>query len=279
MAASIKAQAARMVAELPREPLREILLMCSCDRCIDPPAYGQLIRVPPPDVTPDLIGQYFGGAGAVHAGQSEQEQYEARVIFTHVLWHLVEAVTAPDRTEERAYARRHSFVEPEHWTYSLLRTDFHTAMPEPAATQMRALLVDVVWYAIANGSPRLQDTLIYLAMVADALPEVLEDLRKGPPRRYLRFWTTIAGGSVSSHPDMTRQARFDIHLFFNAMPVEGRMQLLAAMSDPDVEAMISRYAFAAREEGWLLYLSRLLDWRDRSILVTEQSEYRDKVLR
>lgn len=143
---------------------------------------------------------------------------------------------------------------------------------------MRSLLVDITHYAVANGSPLLSKTLTYLSIVTNALPEVLERVRTGLPRQHLRLWTTLAGGAVSSHPDATQQARFDIHLFCHAMPIEGRFQLLSAMASSEVEALITRYALAAKDEAWLLYLSRLLEWRDRSILATEYSEYRDKVL-
>lgn len=273
----IRTQAAAMVADLPAQPLQVLELVCGCPMCIDETAYLQLIRTPPPEFTKAQIGQYFGGAGAVPVDIGAPEQREARVIFTHVLAHLGDAVLRP-RDQERTYRYEDYFIEPAYWIASLFRTEFIGILPHEVATQYRVYLTDVVTYASATGSARLSDALTYLALATPALPDVMETFRTGPPRRYLRFWTTLAGGSVSSDPAMTRQARWDIHLACDAMPVPARMQLLDAMAAPEVEALITRYAMAARDEAWLLYLSRLLEWRDGSVLATRFSEYRDKVL-
>ncbi|GAB5448831.1 MAG: hypothetical protein Gyms2KO_37040 [Gymnodinialimonas sp.] len=276
-AARIKAQAAAMVAELPQRPLQALELVCGCSMCIDAEAYGQLIRTPPPHMTTAMIRQYFGGAGVLEVETDASAQLEARVIFTHVLAHLGAAVCRP-RTQERVHRREESFIEPNYWILPLLRTGFLDTLPHEVAAQYRVFLIDVVTHAVATGSARLGDALTYLAMVTNALPDVLEKFRIGPPRRYLRFWTTLAVGSVSSHPEMTRQARWDIHLSCNAMPIAARLRLLDALASDEVEALITRYALAARDEGWMLYLSRLLEWRDRSVLATRFSDYRDEVL-
>lgn len=276
-AARIRTQAAALVAELPTQPLQALELVCCCPMCIDEDVYLQLVRTPPPQFTPGQIGQYFGGAGAVRVEIGAQEQREARVIFTHVLACLGAAVLR-SREEERAYRRQDYFIEPEYWILSLLRTNFIDALPHAVVAQFRVYLIEVVNHAIATGSGRLSDALTYLALTTNALPDVLEKLRTGPPRRYLRFWTALARGYVSSDPEMTRQSVWDIHGAYNAMPIPGRLQLLEAMEAPEVEVLITRYALAAKDEGWLLYLSRLLEWRDRSVLATRYSEYRDRVL-
>lgn len=59
LAQRIRAQSTALVAALPPAPLQTLSLVCGCDRCIDAPAYDQLIRVSPPAFTTDLIGQYF----------------------------------------------------------------------------------------------------------------------------------------------------------------------------------------------------------------------------
>lgn len=114
MVAGIKAQVAALVADLPSEPLGPLTLVCCCSNCIDDVAYGQLTRMSPREFTSDMVGEYFGGAGAVEVETNERDQLEARVIFTHVLWHVVDAVTTPDRNEERRYSLTRGFIDPNY---------------------------------------------------------------------------------------------------------------------------------------------------------------------
>lgn len=275
MNARLTAQAEALVAGLPSAPLRELALVCACSNCIDVPAYDLLIRMPPPNLTPDLIGQYFGGVAVVEGGTSVEDQFEARVVFTHVLAQLAEA-TLRDRPQERVYLRQHYSIEPEHWTRTLLKTGFHDALPEAERDRICAQLADIVFYAGASGSGRLCDALTYLGMLTDALPGVLEAVRQGPPRRQLRFWTTFVGWQVSSHPKGRTDPGFDLNVMLSSMPEAGIDAMCAALEHPETERMIESYAFAAQDPEWLLYLSRLLKWRENTVLATLWSTERER---
>ncbi|ABD53465.1 hypothetical protein [Jannaschia sp. CCS1] len=269
----IKLQAAALVADLPRQPLQVLELVCACDRCIDPPAYDQLIRTPPPQLTTYMVGQYFGGAGAVKVETGMAEQREARIILTHVLAHLGEAVCR-SREEERKYYRQAYFIEPAYWIEGLFRTGVIDTLSHEVATQIRVYLMEVVTHASAKGSARLNDALTYLALATTALPDVLERYRTGPSRRHLRFWTSVAGGLVQRGPDGQNPRGVDLYKWFDAMPEPAVETLVLALDHPDTERMMERYALAAQDRDWLTYLSRLMQWREATLA---QSFFSDRV--
>lgn len=263
-AARIKVQSAALIAKLPRQPLQVLELVCGCDRCIDPPIYAQLIRTPPPAMTTDMIGQYFGGAGAVSIDAGEVEQREARVILTHVLAHLGDAVCRT-REDERSYARKVYFIEPAYWIEGLFRTGVIDTLPHGVAAQIRVFLGEVVTHAAATGSARLGDALTYLALATNALPDVLDGFRKGHSRYHLRFWTTLAGGQVRRGDDGQNPRGMDLFWWFDLMPEPAVEALMLALDHPETGRMMERYALAARDEEWLIYLSRLLQWREATL--------------
>lgn len=263
-AGRIKTQADALVAGLPRQPLQGLELVCGCDRCIDPPVYDHLIRTPAPQFTTRMVGQYFGGAGAVPIDIGEREHREARVFFTHVLAHLGEAVCR-SREEERNYFRTDYHIEPAYWIENLIKTGFLDTLAHEVKAQMRVYLMEVTTYAAATGSARFNDALTYLAMATDALPQLLENLRNGLPRKHLVFWATLAGGGVSTHPSRRNPSGADLYLTFHAMPERGVEALMLALDDPQTERMMERYALAAKDQAWLTYLSRLMQWREATL--------------
>ena len=270
--ARIKTQSAALVAELPRQPLQVLELVCCCDRCIDPPAYRQLIRTPPPAITTAMIGQYFGGAGAVIIDTGEAEQREARVILTHVLAHLGDAVCRT-RDEERTYARQVYFIEPAYWIEGLFRTGVTGTLSHGVRAQIRVYLTEVVTYAAATGSARLGDALTYMTLATSALPDVLEGFRTGPARQHLRFWTSLAGGQVRRGEGGKNPRGMDLFRSFDLMPERSVETLMLALDHPETERMMERYALAARDQEWLIYLSRLLQWREATL---SQSFFSDR---
>lgn len=271
----IKTQAAALVAELPSKPLQVLELVCSCDRCIELDVYMQLIRTPPPQFTVDQIGQYFGGAGAVPIDIGEEEQREARIIFTHVLAHLGHSILRT-REQERTYDPAIYFVEPAYWIESLMKTGFIDTLPHEVKAQMRVYLLEVVAHAAAKDSARFRDALIYLTMATDALPQLLEDVRTGPPRKHLRFWTSVASGLVNRGPGGKNPRGIDLYSWFATMPERAVDTLMLALDHPETERMMERYAMAAKDEGWLTYLSRLLQWREATL---QQSFFSTRKLR
>lgn len=249
--ARIKVQSAALVAGLPRQPLQMLELVCGCDRCIDRPAYDQLIRTPPPSMTTDSIGHYFGGAGAVRIDTGAAEQREARVILTHVLAHLGDAAC---RTleDERTYARQVYFIEPAYWIDGLFRTGVIDTPPHGVKAQIRVFLVEVVTYAAATGSARLGGALTYMALATHALPDVLDAFRTGPPRHHLRFWTTFAGGHVRRGEGGQNPRGVDLFQWFDLMPEPAVEALMLTLDHSKTERMMERYGLAAKDSDWLI---------------------------
>lgn len=133
-------------------------------------------------------------------------------------------------------------------------------------------MVDLVIYAAATRSLRLNDALTYTAMITDALPEILEVVRASPPRKHLRFWVAFAGGQVTSHTNGQTNPGFDLRISFSNMSEAGIDAVMAGLEHPETERMMERYAFAATDRAWLTYLSRLLKWRGNTVLATLWSE-------
>ncbi|WP_224816995.1 hypothetical protein [Hasllibacter sp. MH4015] len=274
LAARIRAQAHALVTALPEEPLRALHLTCTCDRCIDPAAYPKLCRTPPPQMTEDLITQYFGGVAAVETQTTEEARFEARVILTHVLALFGRMVVMPAE-EGRAMRRRLSYLDGDYLLPYLLRTGFLPRLSAGVRGQITAYLVDVAHYAIARGSAAVDTALCYVGIFTDALPDLLESYRAGPPRRHLRFWTALGRGFVTKGDDTARNGK-DLHLWLRGMNPPDRLLVLHALEAPEVAMLFERYAFQARDPDWLQYLSNLLDWREKTILSTRYSEYKDE---
>lgn len=270
----IARRADALIADLPREPLWQLNLTCTCDRCIDPDVLPVLCKTAPPHMTDRMISQYFGGVTASLTDQTEASQYEARVILTHVMAHLGRMIILP-REAAREMSVRLSYVDADYMIPGLFKTDFLPQVPVATKADMRSYLLDVAHYAIAAKTTRLDDVLCYLALFTDALPEFIDTYRTGPPRRHLRFWTSIAGGSVSNDRTGVRGGK-DFHLFYSGMPRADRERLLAALEAPEVPLLIERYAFQARDPQWLQYLSNLLEWREATILATKFSDRKDR---
>lgn len=264
-----------LIADLPRTPMWDLTLTCNCERCIDPEFLPLLQKTEPPDLTERMIGQYFGGVAAVLSTTDEAAQYEARVVMTHLLAHLGRVVALP-REEARALKRQYYYLDPDYLVRYMLDTGFVAQLPPKVAAQIEAYLVDVVHLAVARGATSLDSALCYLALFTDALPKVLEGYRRGAPRRHLRFWSAVAGGSVGSEPSGPRGRGKDFHLFYSGMPLDDVARLLAALEAPEVPRLIERYAFQARDQGWLQYLSNLLEWREATILATRFSDRKER---
>jgi hypothetical protein len=262
-----------LVRSLPEEPLWTIHLACCCDRCIDPDAHPKLCRTPPPQLTEVLITQYFGGVSAVETIQTDEARYEARVILTHVLALLGQMSVLPEE-EAHDMRRRLSYLDADYLIPYLLDTGALRMFPDQVTADIRAYLVDLVAYNIARNSVSLDVALTYLTLFTDALPDVIDAHINGPPRRHLQLWTAIALRFVSNGDDSGSRGK-DFHLFYSGMPLADRECLLAALDAPEVERLIERYAFQARDPKWLRYLSNLLDWREKTILATRFSEYKD----
>ncbi len=238
LAERIAAQGAALVADLPREPLWALALTCTCDRCIDPATLPLLKKTAPPDMTDEIILQYFGGVAATNVDQSEASQYEARVIMTHVIAQLGRMIILP-HDDAREMSRRLSYIDADYLIPSLLGTGFIPRLPEPIRAEISSYLMDVAQYAIARKTTRLDDALCYLAVLADALPALIETFRTGPPRRHLRLWTSIAGSFVTGDSGGVYRGT-DFHLFYSGMPRLDRERLLGALESPDVERLIDR---------------------------------------
>ena len=112
------------------------------------------------------------------------------------------------------------------------------ALAEQVTVDIRAYLVDLVAYSIARGSVSLDTTL-------------------GP------LYRCLAGRAGCSHQ------------WFATQTLADRERLLAALEAPEVGRLIERYAFQALDPQRLRYLSNLLEWREKTILVTLHSEYKD----
>jgi hypothetical protein len=224
-------------------------------------------------MTEDLVSAYFGGVAAAPSEQAEAARREARVIVTHVLALLGRMIVLPPEPA-RAMRRRLHYIDADYLLPYLLDTGFVPRLPTDTKTLIRSYLVDCTHYAIARALPDVGDVLVFLAIFTDALPEVLDAYRNGPPRRHLRFWAALARGYVTKYDDRNRNGK-DLHLSFRAMARSDRDRLLAALEAPEVEIMIVRYAVHAKDEAWLQYLSNLLDWREKTILATRHSTHRD----
>lgn len=271
----IKTLAAALVAELPSKPLQALELVCVCDRCIELNVYLQLIRTPPLQFTMDQIGQYFGGAGTVPIDIGEAGKREAHIIFTHVLAHLGYSILRT-REQERTYRSATYFIKPAYWIESLMKTGFIETLPHEVKVQMRVYLLEVVTHAAAKNSAHFHDALTYLTMATDALPQLLEDVRTGPSRKHLRFWTSVASGLVTRGPGGENPAGIDLYSWFSSMPERAVDTLMLALDHPKTERMMERYAMAAKDEEWLTYLSRLLQWREATL---QQSSFSTHKLR
>lgn len=249
----------------PRQPLGPLRLVCSCDQCIHPAALPQLEKLAPADLSPELVGQYLGAAGALDVPQDAEARSEALAIFLHVLNCLGEAVME-GRDVERTFRRVWWFVEPEYWLASLFRTGFAPTLAPKARSLVADQLSDMLQCAIARGSARIEDCVVYLGMATDALPRVLAEIRSGRPRRHLGFWVGISGASPNSPAGMKNAGVSDFRRSYRFMDESDLRLLEDALADPATGRLIERFAFAARDPEWLGYLSRLLAWRDNTVL-------------
>lgn len=256
---------ARLRAAVPAEPMGGPLLVCSCDRCFDTTALKVLQRVPARDLTPEQIGQYFGGAGAVDIPTDDDARREAQIVFLHVMDALAEAVLA-DRRTERAYKREHSFVEPNYWQLGILRTGFINAMEARLREDVIGLLQVMLEICLAKGSARLEDCVDYLGCFDGALERMLERLQSGPPRRHLAFWAGLGGGAANSPAGMRGNGVSDFPRTFNLMPDTALAALIAALDAPATGRMMERFGYAAKDAEWLGFLSRLIAWRENTML-------------
>jgi hypothetical protein len=166
-------------------------------------------------MTEDLVSAYFGGVAAVPSEQTEAARREARVIVTHVLALLGRMIVLPPEPA-RAMRRRLHYIDADYLLPYLLDTGFVPRLPTDTKTLIRSYLVDCTHYAIARALPDVGDVLVFLAIFTDALPEVLDAYRNGPPRRHLRFWAALARGYVTKYDDRNRNGK-DLHLSFRAM--------------------------------------------------------------
>ncbi|MEJ6395641.1 hypothetical protein V8J82_20450 [Gymnodinialimonas sp. 2305UL16-5] len=273
LACRISDRSNALVAALPEDPLRELHLVCCCDRCIDPEALQRIRKTPPTRLTDDLINQYFGGAAAVEAATDEQARLEAYIILTHVIAHLGHMTTLPD-AEARDYSRQHHYLPADYLIPYLFATGFAPRLGPQKQAEINDYLLDLARYAVAKRARSFDNVLCYLSLFGNRLPDLFEEFRQARPLRQLRLWTTLARGHVTSHPD-GRASPKDLHLWFSGMPLADRQHLLAALEAPQTAMLIERFAFAARDRDWLTYLSRLLEWREMSILATRYSEYKD----
>ena len=260
-----------LVSALPAAPIGAPQLVCCCDRCIDPPALAAIMKTPPKDWPRDLVSQYYGGAGAVGVDDSAEGRDEAWIVLTHTVSLLAQGIALPS-DEQRDFTRANHFIEPEYWTMNLLRTGVIASRDPLEIAQMRAVLTDCVALAAAKGGRLLRDALSFLALTGDGLRPALASVKDLPARKQLRFWTSFAGWiDHSPHPRYSVRG-IDLHQHYFAMPVEGREALCAALEDPATERLIERYAFAAQDADWARYLSRLLQWREATLLSTQWSE-------
>lgn len=198
-----------------------------------------------------MLRDYFSAAGAVPDVLSPYQATEGRVVLTHVLAHLAEAVVQP-RHKERAFYRTAYFIEPEYRLTDLLDAGLLETLPDATRTEIRAFLVDVVRHAAATGSALFSYTMIYLCLMTDALAQVLEGLRTGPPRQHLRFWTTFAGGHVSKAPEARGANGINLFSLYDLVPEPCVETMLSALEHPETERLFERYAFAAQDDEWLL---------------------------
>ena len=252
-------------AFVPNEPLGELDLVCGCSDCIADADYRRLVSRSPATFTGRDIGAYFGGAGAVDAPETDEARTEAFAIYLHVLDHLADAVLA-SRDLERAYTRVHSFVEPSYWLEPLYATDLIDALDPAAAQKISRLLTDLTELGVARNHARLPDVLIYLSRATDRFRMVVDSFLYGPPRRHLAFWVAVAGWTPNSPAGRQNNGVSDFRRSFSFMKPEDRVFLEDALADPGRGALLERYAFAARDADWLGYLSRLVAWRENTIM-------------
>ncbi len=265
------AAASALVSTLPATLIGTPRLVCCCDRCIDPPALSAIMRTPPQEWSCDLISQYYGGAGAVGGDDSPEGQEEAWIVLVHTIALLAEGIALP-RDEQRDFMRANHFIEPEYWTMNLLRTGVVQTRRAQDNAQVQAVLTDCVALAAAKGGRLLRDALGFLALTGDGLPPFLASIKGWPARRQLRFWTSLCGWIDHSPHPRNPVHGIDLHQYHIAMPVAGREALCAALEDPATERLIERYALAAQDEDWARYLSRLLQWREATLLSTQWSD-------
>ncbi len=277
MSERLLADAQALVSTLQSETLDELRLVCCCDRCIDPPALRALCATPPSGWSRDLMSQYYGGAGAVGAAGGLAEQVEAWIVLVHTIALLAQGTTL-SRDDQRAFMRNNHFIEPEHWTMNLIRSGVLENRPAADIERLATLLNDCALLASARDSSMLRDALTFSGLVEGALSKTLASIRALPPRKRLRFWTNFAGW-IDHGPTLKRSITgIDLHRWYRAMPPEGREALLAALEDVDVARLIERYAYAAQDETWARYLSRLLEWREATILSTQWSDVTNETL-
>lgn len=267
----IRAQGVALTEDLPRAPLRHLEMLCLCSDCIEQDAFEQLIRTPPPQFTTQMLRDYFSAAGAVPDVLSPYQATEGRVVLTHVLAHLGAAVVQP-RHQERAFSRTAYFIYPEYRLTDLLDAGLLETLPDATRTEIRAFLVDVVRYAAATGSALFSYTITYLCLMTDALAQVLEGLRTGPPRQHLRFWTTFTRGFVFKEPKARGANGVDLFSLYDLVPEQCIETMLSALEHPETERLFERYAYAAQDDEWLSYMSNLLQWREVTVTMTRFSE-------
>ncbi|OAN69110.1 hypothetical protein A8B78_21705 [Jannaschia sp. EhC01] len=262
--ARIKAHRAALRTHLPDAPLGDLRLVCGCSNCIDDDAYQALTTIPVPALTPRQVSFYFGGAGVMAPDTGAEARVEAFGIFLHVLDALAEAVLA-EREVEGSYRRAWDFVEPEYWHLPLYRSGFLEDLTGPQRTQIADFLVDCVELGIAKNLPRMDDALVFLSLVTDRFGAVLEGIAKGPPRRQLAFWIAVAGWAPNSPAGKKNNGVKNFCNSFAFMEESARHALEDALADPEVEILLDRYAFAAKDREWLGFLSRLVAWRENTV--------------
>ncbi|WP_039018157.1 hypothetical protein [Halocynthiibacter namhaensis] len=273
MARTITAQADALVAELPNQPLQVLALACDCDRCIDPDSVWALRRTPAPDLTTALVAQYLGGLGAMGLETDDDARFEARVMLTHVVteygrWVVQSSGVTGNKSIRPSHLSPFGIVE------CLFQTGVVPRLDATLQTQIQDYLSDVVRYCVAQRARGLDGALCFLSLFGGRIQDIMEEFQTGRPLRSLRFWTALARGHICSHQNH-RTIPKDLHRWFVGMPKMDREYLLCALEEPGVERLMERFAFSAKDPGWLLYLSRLLEWREVSILATRYSEYLD----
>ena len=271
MVQAVTDQADVLVAGLPNEPLREILLACNCGRCLDPEALLSLRRTPAPELIDALIAQYFSGLGATGTKTNEHARFEARVILTHAIAIIGRWVVLPSGKADRR-SGPFSYLSPSGSMQCLFETGVVATLDTELRTEIQNYLSDVVRYCVAKGSPHLDSALCLLSLFGGRVQDIVAEFKVDRPLRHLRFWTALARRHVSADPD-DRVNATDLHKWLSEMTLMDREHLLTALEEPEVGRLIERFAFNAKDEAWMLYLSRLLEWREASILATRYSKY------
>lgn len=261
-------------AHLPREPLRGLELVCGCELCFEPDEYLRLARTPPCDFNRADVGRYFGGAGAVNAERTPEARTEALAILLHCLDALADAVLVRDTSKEGFYRRADWFIEPSYWHEPLYATGVMDDLPQRLASAVDGLLLALVHIAVARGSPRFEDCLIYLSRASGCFEPTLHAILADRPHKRLAFWVSVSGWSPNSPAGFENQGVSDFPRDFGFMAKPHIRLLEDALADPATERLLERFAYAARDEVWLAYLSRLVSWRENTVLRNKFSRAR-----